>query len=208
MKRTINIFDEIRWENANEYFPGTKRKVLRNDNGNRTVLLKLPPGCIIPPHSHITTEQHFILEGEYVNNGKTYSKGSFQLISPGEQHGSFESEKGALLLIIWDPIKVKNDLTKRIILKDVINEISKIEHPSINTSLINLGIVSDIKLTRNNVHLTIAFPPAHLPITYTIINSITEPIQELGLSLMYKIRVMSKKEIALFEKKEAESKMQ
>ena len=70
MKRTRNIFDDKHWESADDYSPGTKRKVLRNENGSRTVLLKLPPGFIIPPHSHIVTEQHFILEGEYFNNGK------------------------------------------------------------------------------------------------------------------------------------------
>ena len=208
MKKTMNIFDEKHWKNANDYFPGTKRKVLRNENGSRSVLLKLPPGFVIPPHSHITTEQHVILEGEYVNNGKVYRKGSFQLISPREQHGSFESEKGALLLIIWDPIKVKNDRIKKVTLNDVVNEISIIEHPSIRTSLINLGIDSGVKLIGNEVSLIFAFPPVHLPITYTIINSITETIQELGLCLVYKTRVMSEKEIAKFEEKEAELKMQ
>jgi len=205
MKRTKNLFDEKHWENADDYFPGTKRKVLRNENGSRTVLLKLPPGFVIPPHSHITTEQHVILEGEYVNDGKKYPKGSYQLISPGEQHGSFESEKGALILIIWDPIKVKRN-NQRITLNDIVNEISKVEHPSIKSSLINLGIVSDIKLSHNKVTLVFACPSSHMPILYPMINSITEIIQELGLSFEYDIRKMSEKEIARFKEIEAEAK--
>jgi hypothetical protein len=206
MKRTRNIFDEKHWENANDYFPETKRKVLRNENGSRTVLLKLPPGFVIPPHSHITTEQHFILEGEYINNGKHFPRGSYQLISPREQHGSFESEKGATILVIWDPIKVKNFNNTKITLDDVVDEISKIEHPSIRSSLMDLGIISDLKLTLNKIILIFAFPPAHIPITYTIINSIAETIQELGLYLKYDVREMNEKEIARFEEIEAKSK--
>ena len=199
MKRKRNIFDEKHWEDAKDYFPGTKRKILRDENGRRTVLLKLPPGCVIPPHSHITTEQHFVLEGEYVSNGKTYPKGSFQLISPGEQHGSFKSEKGALILIIWDPIKVKNYQSEITTLNDIVSEISKIEHPSVKSSLFDLGIIADIKLNHNKVSLIFAFPPSHLPISYTIINSVTETIRALGFCPIYKIRIMTEAEISRLE---------
>ncbi len=205
MKKTKNLFDEKHWKNADDYFPGTLRKILRDENGSRTVLLKLPPGFVIPPHSHITTEQHFILGGEYVNNGKYFPVGSYQLISPGEQHGSFTSEKGATILVIWDPIKVKNYNNTRITINDVVTEISKIEHPTIRSSLFNLGIVTEIKLVDNKVTLVFAFPTSHIPVTYTIINSIVETIQELGLRIEYNVRKMNKREISRFEKIEAET---
>lgn len=105
MKNIVNLYDNQNWEHANEYSDGTKRKVLRNENGARTVLLKLPKGFKMAPHSHVTTEQHFILEGEYISHNKTFSAGSYQVFYPHEEHGPFESVTGALVLVIWDPVK-------------------------------------------------------------------------------------------------------
>ncbi len=101
----MNLYNDSNWENADGYFKGTKRKILRNDDGGRTVLLKLPKGFYMSPHSHITVEQNFVIEGEYQSNGKNYPVGSYQIFSPGDEHGPFESKKGALILVIWDPIK-------------------------------------------------------------------------------------------------------
>ena len=106
MKEIKNLYDELNWETAPGYFEGTKRKVLRDDDNNgQTILLKLPEGFFMSPHSHITTEQHFVLEGEYQSGGENYPPGSYQIFSPGDEHGPFESKNGALILIIWDSIK-------------------------------------------------------------------------------------------------------
>ena len=103
----IKKYDELNWENATGYSEGTKRKVLRDDkNKGQTILLKLPEGFYMAPHSHITAEQHFVIEGEYPSGGESYPAGSYQVFSPEEEHGSFESKKGALILIVWDPIQV------------------------------------------------------------------------------------------------------
>jgi anti-sigma factor ChrR (cupin superfamily) len=80
--------------------------VLRQEDGRRTVLLKLPRGFSMSPHSHITAEQHFVLDGEYTSNGKLFPAGSYQIFSSGDEHGPFESENGALILVVWDPIIV------------------------------------------------------------------------------------------------------
>ena len=106
MKNLMNLYDDLNWEDAVDYFDGTKRKVLRNENDAKTVLLKLPKGFFMTPHSHVTTEQDFVLEGEYTNNGKKFSKGSYQIFSPHEEHGSFESKEGALILVVWDPLEL------------------------------------------------------------------------------------------------------
>lgn len=105
MKNIVNLFDDHNWEDADEYPDGTKRKVLRDDDGARSVLLKLPEEFKMAPHSHVRTEQHFILEGEYKSNNKTFSSGSYQIFYPQEEHGPFESETGALILVVWDPLK-------------------------------------------------------------------------------------------------------
>ncbi len=108
MKRLLNLYDDNHWENADEYYQGTLRKILRDDDGRRTVLLKLPPGFKMTPHSHIATEQHFVLEGEYSSNNKLFPAGSYQMFLPGDEHGPFESKNGALILVVWDPLTVKN----------------------------------------------------------------------------------------------------
>ncbi|MCK4465717.1 MAG: cupin domain-containing protein [Bacteroidales bacterium] len=103
MKNMVNLFDELNWENTDNYPEGTLKKTLRNEQGAKTILLKLPKGFKMGSHSHVTTEQHLVLKGAYSSEGKTYSEGSYQLIPAHENHGPFESRNGALILIIWDP---------------------------------------------------------------------------------------------------------
>lgn len=105
MKKLMNLYDDLNWEDADGYSDGTKRKVLRNEDGGRTILLKLPAGFYMAPHSHLTTEQHFVLKGEYTSQGESYPEGSYQIFSAGDEHGPFESKNGALILVIWDPLK-------------------------------------------------------------------------------------------------------
>ena len=52
--------------------------------------------------SHLTTEQHFVLDGEYESEGKLYGSGSYRLIPAHVDHGPFVSKNGALVLVIWD----------------------------------------------------------------------------------------------------------
>jgi len=109
MKHLMNLYDDSYWKKADEYYKGTLRKVLRDEDGRRTVLLKLPAGFTMTPHSHITTEQHFVLDGEYSSNGKLFPAGSYQVFSSGDEHGPFQSADGALILVIWDPIKTSDN---------------------------------------------------------------------------------------------------
>jgi len=104
MKKVMNLYNDLNWEIATGYHKGTKRKVLRDENEGKTILLKLPKGFYMAPHSHISTEQHFVLEGEYMSGGESYPAGSFQIFSAGDEHGPFESKTGALILVVWDPI--------------------------------------------------------------------------------------------------------
>ena len=105
MKKIMNLFEESNWEDVSNYPTGTKRKVLRDENNRKTILLKLPKGFSMGAHSHITTEQHFVLKGEYSSDGEIYPVGSYQIFSAGDEHGPFKSENGALILVVWDPFK-------------------------------------------------------------------------------------------------------
>ena len=102
MEKLMNLFDDLNWEEANEYYLGTQKKVLRESDEGRTVLLKLPAGFNMLPHSHVITEQHFVIKGEYESNGSVISAGSYQVFYPGDEHGPFKSKDGALVLVIWD----------------------------------------------------------------------------------------------------------
>ena len=105
MFNTINIYDELHWKEAEGYPKGTRIKTLRDDGIAKTLLLKLPKGFFIDSHSHVTTEQHFVIEGEYESEGKLYKSGSYQLIPAHVDHGSFKSKNGALVLVVWEPYK-------------------------------------------------------------------------------------------------------
>jgi quercetin dioxygenase-like cupin family protein len=102
VERSVN-YKEMNWEEAVGYPDGTRIKLLRKENGPNTVLLQLPQGFQMDAHCHTTTEQHFVLEGEYRSGEKTYRTGSYRIIPAGANHGPFQSEKGAVVLVIWDP---------------------------------------------------------------------------------------------------------
>ena len=99
---TLNI-NEVDWQEAEDYPPGTGKKVLSDgsDMTPRTILLKLPPGWQMETHSHRWTEQHLVLEGEYETGGKTYPTGTFRMIPPGTDHGPFTAKVWTLILVSW-----------------------------------------------------------------------------------------------------------
>lgn len=107
METTMNLFDEKGWQTATEYPEKTRIKVLRDEKGAKTVLLRLPEKFSMSAHSHVTGEQHIVLKGGYTSEGRHYGEGTFRFINAHEDHGPFKSEEGALVLIIWDPYEVK-----------------------------------------------------------------------------------------------------
>ncbi len=90
-------------------------------------------------------------------------------------------------------------------IENVINEISKVQHPAINYSLTKLGIVKDIELNDDTVILTFVFPFPGIPIADRLISSITEPVEALGLKLEYIVRIMNEEEKATFLQLEGEA---
>jgi anti-sigma factor ChrR (cupin superfamily) len=104
MKEVSLNYQEMEWEEAQAYLPGTLMKVLRRDEKGEplTVLLKLKQGFEMEGHSHIGNEQHFVLEGEYESEGHIYEAGSYRLIPKEKTHGPFKSERGAVILVAWD----------------------------------------------------------------------------------------------------------
>ena len=105
MKDLINLFDQFNWEKANNYPEGTFKKTLRDEDGAKTILLRIPAGFRMELHSHITTEQNLVLRGAFTCKGISYHEGSYQLFNAHEEHGPYYSKEGALVLVIWDPYK-------------------------------------------------------------------------------------------------------
>ena len=104
MKEKFLNTKEMEWQDAPGYTEGTKRKILRDEDGARAILLKIPAGFDLEGHTHTCTEQHYVLEGEYEAEGRTYGSGTYQLIPAHTSHGPYTSKKGAVIFVIWDPV--------------------------------------------------------------------------------------------------------
>ena len=104
MKELSLNYQEMQWEEARGYPAGTLMKVLRRDEKGEaiTIILKLGEGFEMEGHSHVGTEQHFVFEGEYEGEDRIYQEGSYRLIPERASHGPFRSEKGAVILVLWD----------------------------------------------------------------------------------------------------------
>ncbi len=102
---STKLLDKEGWEKAEGYCEGTERKVMRDENGCKTILLKLPRHFHMEAHTHLNAEQHFVISGTYSINNIPVGPGSYQRRPPNEEHGKFTSEDGATLLVMPDPVK-------------------------------------------------------------------------------------------------------
>jgi len=94
--------NDLDWQAADEtYMRGTLVKVLREDEGGKTILLKIPAGFRQESHSHLRTEQHYVLRGAYKMGNTLCPEGTYQLIHKDSTHGPITSEAGAEILVIW-----------------------------------------------------------------------------------------------------------
>jgi len=103
--QTIQTVD-MAWE-ATPRFPGTAEvKVLRREEESSatTLLVRLGVSGRLPPHSHIATVQHYVLEGEYETGGKTFGVDTYRLFRPHADMPEISTKKGATILMIYDPV--------------------------------------------------------------------------------------------------------
>ena len=99
---TVNA-SAMDWKKADRYPAGAQWKLLRTDPEGRpgSALLKLEPGFEMDPHSHIYSEHHYVLEGEYESQGVRYPAGTYRMIPAHRDHGPFRSTAGALIFVVW-----------------------------------------------------------------------------------------------------------
>jgi len=98
---------EMEWRPADGYGSGAEEKVLNEGDGvvPRTILLKIPPGWRMEAHSHLNTELHYIIDGEYESQGEKFLPGTFCVIPKEVRHGGYSTASGATILVTWCDLK-------------------------------------------------------------------------------------------------------
>lgn len=94
------------WKKLEE-FPGTGEvKILREEkaDGARTMLVRLPPGGEIVPHTHMAAVQHCVVEGQYETQGKVFETGSYRLLPKHGDVAPISTRTGVTILMIYDPV--------------------------------------------------------------------------------------------------------
>ena len=89
-------------------FPGytgeIKIKLLNTDYalGPSIIHIRMEPGAFVPPHLHKkASETLVILDGDFVNENKTYGSGDFLHSKPGTVHGPHTTKKGCSFVALY-----------------------------------------------------------------------------------------------------------
>lgn len=64
--------------------------------------LVMAPGSVIPAHRHDgVAEVLYVLEGDFINEGKEHLPGTSLHVKNGHVHGPHTTEKGCKVLVLW-----------------------------------------------------------------------------------------------------------
>jgi quercetin dioxygenase-like cupin family protein len=64
--------------------------------------LTMKPGAVIPSHLHKgVAEVLYVVDGEFINEGKTHPPGTTLHIKAGTPHGPHGTKTGCKLLVLW-----------------------------------------------------------------------------------------------------------
>ena len=94
-----------------------------------------------------------------------------------------------------------NDISE----EKVHNAVAQVKHPAIDRTLMELGILKDITIEGDTVFVTLAFPFPSIPIGELLIESVREPLEELGAKVEVKTTVMTAEELQAFLAMEQEA---
>lgn len=89
-------------------------------------------------------------------------------------------------------------MSKNISEQDVRKVLAWVKHPMIDRSLLDLGIIKDIRVENDKIEITLAFPFPNIPIQEHLIDSVREPITKLGAEVEVKLTVMNQEELQKF----------
>jgi quercetin dioxygenase-like cupin family protein len=78
---------------------------VRNKNyslGPVMLHLAMAPGSLIPAHLHEgVAEVLYVIEGDFINEGKQHLPGTSLHVKAGKVHGPHTTENGCKLLVLW-----------------------------------------------------------------------------------------------------------
>ena len=78
---------------------------VRNKNyalGPVMVHIVMKPGSVIPAHKHEKmAEALYVMQGDFINEGKEYLPGTSLHVKAGRQHGPHSTKKGCTVLVLW-----------------------------------------------------------------------------------------------------------
>jgi quercetin dioxygenase-like cupin family protein len=96
----------VLWDKHAGFPENVDVQVLRDDRGcgARTLLVKLPPGGKIPPHSHRGVVQRYVIDGQCEIDGERFGAGSFALLPRHSNIPLTTTKNGASILLIYDPV--------------------------------------------------------------------------------------------------------
>src|SRR5215469_15791156 len=64
--------------------------------------LEMSPGSVIPAHTHEdVAEVLYVIEGDFINEGKRHQPGTSLHVKAGKSHGPHNTEKGCKILVLW-----------------------------------------------------------------------------------------------------------
>lgn len=86
-------------------YEGDVTLAVRNKNyalGPVMVHIVMKPGSVIPAHKHEKmAEALYVVEGDFINEGKEYLPGTSLHVKAGRQHGPHSTKKGCKVLVLW-----------------------------------------------------------------------------------------------------------
>lgn len=87
---------EGRWH---ELLPGIQRKVLHEQDGVMSYLLKFAPGAVLPPHRHPVDEECVVIEGVLRIGELVLPAGSYHRVRADVLDAESSSDEGALIFL-------------------------------------------------------------------------------------------------------------
>lgn len=82
--------------------------------------------------------------------------------------------------------------------KKAIEIIEGVEHPAINHSLYDLGIIKSYKINEKNIQIVMALPALNIPILSMLIQSIEQPLAALNAHVNIEKVVMTQENMQKF----------
>jgi len=80
-------------------FEGIQTKILYSnpDTGMSTIMFKMAPGAVVPPHEHTAVEQTYMIEGSLADDQGEVTAGNFVWRPGGNAHKAW-APKGAIFI--------------------------------------------------------------------------------------------------------------